>query len=76
MNCKEFIEYIKHKRERSFITQKDLAKKIPINKCTYCKIENHKQEPSFFMIKRLAEIFDIDLNIIKSKTDEIEHYFD
>ena len=74
MTQKEFIELIKKKRLSQLISQKDLAKKIPIAKSTYSKIENHLQNPSLFVIQRLAEIFDIDLNILKSSSTDIMNY--
>ena len=75
MRQKDFIEYIKKKRISQMISQKELAKSIPITSSTYSKIENHQQNPSFFVIKRLAEIFQIDLNIIKDDL-ESKHYYD
>lgn len=56
------------------MSQKDLAKKIPISKSAYSKIENHLQNPSLFVIQRLAEIFDVDLNILKTKPQNFMHY--
>lgn len=56
------------------ISQKDLAKMIPISKTAYSKIENHLQNPTVFVIQRLAEIFDIDLNILKNTSKEIMNY--
>lgn len=76
MEVYEFIAFIKKKREDAFLLQKDIAKKIPISKTTYCKIENGKQLPSYFVIKRLAEIWDIDLNMIKNKHEFHHAYFD
>lgn len=71
---KDFIELIKKKRLDQMISQKDLAKMIPISKTAYSKIENHLQNPTVFVIQRLAEIFDIDLNILKNTSKEIMHY--
>lgn len=56
------------------ISQKDLAKMIPISKTAYSKIENHLQNPSIFVIQRLAEIFDIDLNILKNTSIDFMSY--
>ncbi|MDE6241413.1 MAG: helix-turn-helix domain-containing protein [Anaeroplasmataceae bacterium] len=74
MTQKEFIELIKKKRLSQMISQKDLAKMIPISKTAYSKIENHLQNPTVFVIQRLAEIFDIDLNILKNTSKEIMNY--
>ena len=56
------------------LSQKDLAKQIPISNTAYSKIENHLQNLSFFVIQRLAEIFDIDLNILKSPPKDFIDY--
>ncbi|MCI9181658.1 MAG: helix-turn-helix transcriptional regulator [Acholeplasmatales bacterium] len=74
MDQKQFIELVKRKRLSNLLSQKDLAKSIPISKVTYSKIENHQQNPNFFVIRRLAEILDIDLNIIKEEQSLIVFY--
>ncbi len=74
MDQKQFIELVKRKRLSNLLSQKDLAKSIPISKVTYSKIENHQQNPIFFVIRRLAEILDIDLNIIKEEQSLIVFY--
>lgn len=74
MNQKQYIELVKRKRLSQMLSQKELAKSIPISKTAYSKIENHLQNPSFFVIRRLAEIFDIDLNQIKETPSEIVIY--
>lgn len=72
----QFIELIKNKRLSLFISQKDLAKQIPISKTAYCKIENHQQKLSYFILKRLAELLQIDLNLIKTNSSKEFIYFD
>ena len=74
MDQKQFIELVKRKRLSNLLSQKDLAKSIPISKVTDSKIENHQQNPNFFVIRRLAEILDIDLNIIKEEQSLIVFY--
>lgn len=74
MTEKEFIELIKKKRLSQWISQKELAKQIPISKSAYSKIENHIQKPSFFVILRLAEIFDINLNLFKNTPKDFIEY--
>lgn len=72
----DFIEYIKRKRLSLFISQKDLAKQIPIASSAYCKIENHQQTLSIFILGRLAEILDIDLNILRLPSNPKHVFFD
>lgn len=74
MRQKDFVEYIKRKRLSQRISQKELAKSIPLASSTYSKIENHQQNLSFFVIQRLAEIFDIDLNILKNPRKDFIDY--
>ena len=67
MEEKEFITLIKTKREDKFILPKDIAKIIPMSKSSYSKLENGKLKLNFFLIRRISEILDIDLNTIKVK---------
>ncbi len=61
----DFIEYVKRKRLSLSMNQKTLAKKIPICVSSYCKIETHQHNINYFILRRLAELLNIDLNIIK-----------
>lgn len=72
----DFIEYIKRKRLSLFLTQKDLAKRIPISKTAYCKIENHQQSLSFFVLTRIASLLQIDLNIILDQEQSTSYFYD
>ncbi len=74
MNQRDYIELIKLKRQTLLLSQKELAKQIPISKTAYCKIENHKQNLSFFLIVRLAILLDIDLNLLKAPPQAIVFY--
>lgn len=74
MNQRDYIELIKLKRQTLLLSQKELAKQIPISKTAYCKIENHKQNLSFFLIVRLAILLDIDLNLLKAPHQAIVFY--
>lgn len=74
LNQKEFIEFIKKMRVNKMMSQKDIAKRICISKSAYSKIENHKQTPSLFVVVRLAEIFDIDLNDFKTTKKDFMNY--
>ena len=67
MEEKEFIALITLKRESRLINQKDIAKLIPMSASSYSKLEKGKLKLNYFLIRRLSEIFDIDLNIIKVK---------
>lgn len=71
MTEKEFLMSVKIQRERLFLSQKDFARQIPLSKSTYCKIENGRQKITFFVLKRIAEILNIDLNSIKDPKGRI-----
>lgn len=76
MEEKEFINLIKKRRKDLMILQKDLAKKIPISKSSYSKLENGKLSLNFFLLRRISEILDIDLNSIKVKEYNKYPYID
>ena len=70
-------EEIKRKRECLGLTQKELARLIPTTASTLCKIENGNQEPSFFILKRLIILLDLDFNkMIKTSNHNDFFYFD
>lgn len=53
---------IRNIREDADLTQKDMARLIPMNQSNYSKIERNIQDPSVFQLKRIAEILHLDLN--------------
>lgn len=53
---------IRNIREDADLTQKDMARLIPMNQSNYSKIERNIQDPSIFQLKRIAEILHLDLN--------------
>lgn len=73
----EFIIYVKQKRKEKNILTKDMAALLNVSPSYYSKIENNKISLNFSMIKRISEILDIDLNIIKNY-DNFNHivYYD
>lgn len=76
MTQKDFIKIVKEKRISLNLTQKDFAKKIPISKTAYCKIENNLQGLNYFLIMRIGILLNIDLNIIKEALEDNHIYFD
>lgn len=55
---------IKNAREDKDLLQRDMAALIPMNQSNYSKIERNLQEPDLHQLKRIAEILDIDLNML------------
>lgn len=59
-----FGNYIKTEREKREWTQTELGTKIGINTSAICRIENGSQKFSKSKLKKLAELFQTDLQII------------
>lgn len=77
MTYKDFSRIIKDKRIEAQISQKDMAFMIPIRASKYNKIENGKQEPTFFELQRICQILNININeIFNIKIEQIHKYYD
>lgn len=74
MTYLEFSKLIKEIRIKKGLTQKEMAYLIPINTITYNRVENGTQEANFYTLKRISEILNIDLNIIKIDTIHESNY--
>lgn len=59
-----FGNYIKIEREKREWTQTELGSKIGINTSAICRIENGSQKFSKSKLKKLAELFQTDLQIV------------
>ena len=55
-------EKIRNKREDMDLSQKDMAKLIPMNQSNYSKIERDIQEPNLEQLRRICQILKIDWN--------------
>ena len=53
-------EKIRNKREDMDLSQRDMAKLIPMNQSNYSKIERDIQEPSMDQLRRICQILKID----------------
>ena len=75
ISYKEFSKIIKNLRERKEISQKEMAKRLGINKIRYNRIENGLMEPSFIELQLIIIEFDINLNdYFKEKMPIIGHF--
>ena len=75
ISYKEFSKILKLKWERKEIIQKEMAKRLGINKIRYNRIENGLLEPSFIELQLIIIEFDINLNdYIKEKMPIIGHF--
>lgn len=64
MTYEELADLIKRKRFLGNLTQKQVSLLIPCKPSTYFRIENGQQEPNFYQLKRLIEIFNLNVNEI------------
>ena len=53
-------EKIRNKREDMDLSQRDMAKLIPMNQSNYSKIERDVQEPSLEQLRRICQILKLD----------------
>ena len=53
-------EKIRNKREDMDLSQRDMAKLIPMNQSNYSKIERGVQEPSIEQLRRICQILKLD----------------
>ena len=53
-------EKIKNAREDMDLSQRDMAKLIPMNQSNYSKIERGLQEPSMEQLRRICQILKLD----------------
>ena len=75
INYKEFSKILKQIRERKEISQKEMAKRLGINKIRYNRIENGLLEPTFIELQLIIIEFEININnYIKEKMPIIGHF--
>ena len=55
-----FGEKIRNAREDMDLSQRDMAKLIPMNQSNYSKIERGVQEPSMEQLRRICQILKLD----------------
>ena len=67
MSYEEFLNLIKMRRLELNLTQEDLAYMIPVSRIRYNRIETTKSELTYYELKAIAEILNINLNVIKNK---------
>ena len=53
-------EKIRNRREDMDLSQRDIAKLIPMNQSNYSKIERDLQEPSIEQLRRICQILKLD----------------
>ena len=63
----EFKSMLKYLRERSGMSQAELAKKLGISKSTVGMYELGRREPDFETMEAIADIFNVDMNFLYGK---------
>ena len=56
-------------RKKKGLTQKDVADILKVNRTTYTKYETGVTEPNISALRKLAEIFEVDLNSLLADDD-------
>jgi len=75
ISYKDFSKILKQIRERKEISQKEMAKRLGINKIRYNRIENGLLEPTFIELQLIIIEFEININdYIKEKMPIVGHY--
>ena len=75
ISYKEFSKILKQIRERKEISQKEMAKRLGINKIRYNRIENGLLEPTFIELQLIIIEFEININdYIKEKISIVGHF--
>ncbi len=59
-------------RKNAGLTQKDVADILKIDRTTYTKYETGVTEPNVSYLRKLSEIFGVDLNYLLSDSDDSE----
>lgn len=64
-DLKKLGKHIKVERVRNELSQEQLAEKAGVSTRTISLIESGIQHPKFFLVVKLAEILNFDINILK-----------
>lgn len=63
------MERLKELRQKKNVLQKEVAEVINVGRTTYVKYENGDSEPSYKILVKLAEYFDVSTDYLLGKTD-------
>lgn len=64
-DLKKFGRLIKVERVRNDFSQEELAEKVGVSMRTISLIESGLQHPRFFLVVKLADILNFDINILR-----------
>ncbi len=63
----DFPNIFKHIREKSGLTQQQLADKLNISRSAIGMYENGEREPNFETLEAIADVFNVDMNYLLGK---------
>lgn len=63
-DLKKFGKLIKIERVRNELSQEELAEKVGVSTRTISLIESGLQHPKFFLVVKISEILNFDVNIL------------
>ena len=66
------MERLKELRKQKGLFQKDIANKLGIDRTTYVKYETGASEPDIKTLLSIADIFDVSVDYLLGKTEQIE----
>lgn len=66
----EFKDMLKYYRQKAGYTQAELADKVGVAHSTISMYEVGKRQPDFETEEKLADFFNISLNVLRGKDDE------
>lgn len=72
---------LKKLREKSNLTQEELAKRLEMPRSTYSNYESGKREPDFYTAKKIADFFGVSVDYLlgreeKDSVDQFIEYLD
>ena len=70
----EFKDMLKYFREREGLSQSELAKRLGMSASRISMYEVGKREPDFETEELIADFFNTDLNTLRGKENETNHF--
>lgn len=68
-----FSEILKYLRNRSNLTQEELASKLKISKSSISMYERGQREPDFELLELIADFFNVDMNFLLGENDNLKN---
>lgn len=69
----DFPKVFKSLRQKSRLTQQEMADKLNISRSSIGMYENGEREPSFELLEQIADFFNVDMNYLLGKKESSEY---